>query len=168
MNGNEKLSLAGKLQASDWDKITARAEALMHEHKFGCSESLLLAFQEVLGEGVLPPSAVAMASAFRGGMGGAGCVCGALAGAEMVMGAFFGYYGQADGRQDPEQTKKSRDLFKELHDEFRRANGATCCRSLTKNLSPGSPERNGKCSTLTRSAAFLAGGLIARQSNCKD
>ena len=193
MKNYEKISAAQKLEARDWDLVCARAEGLMLEHKpgkeaavissrppisinnrslggaaprpgFGCSESLMLAFQETLGEDILPPEAVAMAGAFRGGLGGAGCLCGALAAAEMVLGVFFGYYGTASGEQNPDEVKKSRGLYQELHDDFRQAHGATCCRVLTKKLEAGSAERKANCAALTRSAAFIAGGIIAREA----
>ena len=94
-NGIEKRIRAQSLSAGDWDRIYFRAEELMQGHQFGCSTSLMLAFQETLGQDILPTEAVAIASIFRGGFGGAGCVCGALAAAQMVLGVFFGYYGNS-------------------------------------------------------------------------
>ena len=161
---NEKLRHTAKLTAADWDKTTDRAEHLMAGHKFGCSEALLLAFQEILGTNLLPPAAVAMSGSFRGGMGGAGCACGALAAGQMVLGAVFGYYGDAEGRQEPETVKQARDLYREFHDRFREVNGASCCRSLTKGLALEAPERRARCTEIVRAAAALTGGLIAREA----
>ncbi len=164
MTDNERLRQTAKLGAADWDKISRRAEALMAGHKFGCSEAVVLAFQETLGEYLLLKSAVAMASSFRGGLGGASCLCGALAAGEMVLGSVFGYDGDAEGQQNPDEVKKCRALYQELHDRFREANKAACCRVLTKGLEHDSPERKSQCSRLVRMTAALTGGIIARQA----
>jgi len=163
MNGNERLRRAGKLSAADWDKMVVRAESLMAGHKFGCSESVILTFKEMF-EDYFSDAAVAMSSAFRGGMGGAGCTCGALAAGQMVLGAFFGYYGDAGGEQNPEEVKKARTLYNELHDRFRELNKAACCRVLTKGTEPNTPERKAKCAWLVKTAVGITGGIIARES----
>ena len=163
MNGNERLRRAAKLSAADWDKMAVRAESLMAGHKFGCSEAVVLTFKEMF-EDYFSEAAVAMSSAFRGGMGGAGCVCGALAGGQMVLGAFFGYHGDATGEQNPEEVKKARVLYNEMHDRFRELNKAACCRVLTKGMDHSSPERKAQCARLVKTAVGIAGGIIARES----
>ena len=163
MNRNEKLRRAGKISAADWDKIAIRAESLMEGHKFGCSEAVIISFMEVF-EDYFSEAMVAMSSAFRGGMGGAGCTCGALAAGQMVIGVFFGYHGNAGGAQAPEEVRKARALYNEMHDRFREWNKAACCRVLTKGLEHGSPERQANCARLVRTAAAIAGGIIARES----
>jgi len=162
--GQDKLRQLGRLDANDWDKITLRSAALMAGGKFGCSESLLLAFQEALGPDYLPEAAVAMSSSFRGGMGGAGCACGALSAGQMVLGSVFGYQGDAEGRQDQDTVKKTRELYRELHDRFQEMNKSVCCRLLLENISPHSRESREKCTGLVRTAAALAGGIIAREA----
>ena len=71
--------------------------------------------------------AIAMSSGFPWGLGGGGCICGALAGATMMIGYFF-------GRTTPGDPKinKCFALTNELHDFFKEYCGATCCRVLTK------------------------------------
>ena len=154
---------AAALSPADWEQTARRAADLMAGQKFGCSESLMLAFQERLGPETLPTAAVAMSSAFRGGLG-SGCLCGALAAAEMVLGALFGYHGQADGDQNPEAVKQARLLYQEVHDRFRASNKAACCRILTKNMAQGSQERKDNCARLVQEAARLTGDIIARES----
>ena len=163
MPQNERLKILARLNKDDWDNITARAESLMAAHRFGCSEILLMAFQEKLGEELLPGAAVSMASAFRGGFGGAGCTCGVLSGGAMVLGAVFGYQGDANGEQDPENVARTRAIYKELHDRFREMNKSACCRVLTKGLAPGSPEAKAKCAILVKNGAALVGSIIARE-----
>lgn len=164
MNNENMLKRAAALSAADWDKTVLRAGEMMDAHKFGCSECLLLAFQEALGQDVLPPQTVAAASAFRGGLGGAGCLCGALAGAQVVLGVFFGYYGGADDEQNKEQAQNGRLLSKELHDRFRDKHKASCCRVLKKGLTTGSPQAKEKCAALVRTAAALTRDILAREA----
>lgn len=152
----------------DPEQVSQRAADLMAGGHFGCSEAVVLAFQDALGPDWLPPAAVALSSNFRGGQGGAGCICGALAGGQMVLGSIYGYHGDADGRQDPEAVKAARERSRELHDQFKAQNRAVCCRVLTKNLTPGSPEAKANCVRLVKSAAGLAGGLIGRPGQEKD
>ncbi|MDL2260200.1 C-GCAxxG-C-C family protein [Deltaproteobacteria bacterium OttesenSCG-928-K17] len=158
------LGQAAAISADEWNGVTFRAGELMDSHKFGCSESVVLSFQEALGREILPPQAVAIASAFRGGLGGAGCLCGALAGGQIVLGSLFGYHGDADGQQDAEAVKLGRQLSKELHDRFRDQHKAVCCRVLTKGLTRGSPEAKAQCAALVRTTARLAGDIIAREA----
>jgi C_GCAxxG_C_C family probable redox protein len=162
---NNILKALGHVSAADWDKTIKKAGELMDSHHFGCSEAMVLAFQEPLRD-YLPNAVVAAASSLRGGMGGAGCVCGALAGGQMLLGAVFGYRGTVEGgaERDKEATAKARTLFKELHDRFRDEHKATCCRVLTKGLKHDSPERQENCKKLVKSAAALAGGIIAREA----
>lgn len=167
-NDQDRLRRLGRIDANDWDKITLRSAALMAAGKFGCSESLLLAFQEVLGPDYLPPATVALSSSFRGGMGGAGCACGALSAGQMVLGSVFGYQGDAEGRQDPDQVKKARELYRELHDRFQEMNKSACCRLLLEGLTPHSRESREKCIGLVRTAAALAGGIIAREAATEE
>ncbi|MDR1045685.1 MAG: C-GCAxxG-C-C family protein [Candidatus Adiutrix sp.] len=163
-DNNKRLRHLARLSGGDWDKIAVRAGALMAGHQFGCSEALLLAFQEALGSELLPTAAIAMSSAFRGGQGGAGCLCGALAAGQMLMGAVFGYYGDSAGQQDPEAVKRARLLYKELHDRFREAHKSTCCRVLTKGLDHNSPERKNQCARLVKAAAGMTSGVLAREA----
>lgn len=135
----------------------------MAGHKFGCSEAVVLAFRESFPDHV-PSVAVAASSAFRGGMGGAGCTCGALAAGQIILGLFFGYHGDANGEQDPENVKKSRTLYKELHDRFVQANGAACCRVLTKGLDSTSPVRKNGCLSFVRQTSEVVGEIIARET----
>lgn len=56
---------------------------------FACSESVIAAIRDAL-ELDIPDSAIAMSSGFPWGMGGAGCLCGAVAGGAMCIGFLYG------------------------------------------------------------------------------
>ena len=99
---------------------------------FACSESVIFAIRKHF-EIELSDDAIAMSSGFPWGLGGGGCICGALAGGTMMLGYFF-------GRRTPGDPKiqKCFALTQELHDYFKKTNGATCCRILIKDF----PDRN--------------------------
>lgn len=65
-----------------------------------------------------------MASGFGGGLGHAGCMCGALTGATMVLGMLQGRVSKEQSR-GPIYTSA-----KEFHGLFQEKFGATCCRVL--------------------------------------
>ena len=58
---------------------------------FSCSESVVKAAADL---GMMPQELVSVATSFSGGMG-SGCLCGAIAGAQIVLGYNFGKYSKA-------------------------------------------------------------------------
>ena len=98
--------------------LAQKAKSLMGPGKFGCSEAVILTFQEVLPQ-YLPKESLAMSTAFRGGLA-AGCLCGALASATMIIGAVWGYKGDINGPQDQEAINFCRKLAKEIEKIYER------------------------------------------------
>ena len=109
---------------------------------FACSESVIYAIRKHF-EIDLSDDAIAMSSGFPWGLGGGGCICGALAGAAMCIGYFY-------GRRTPGDPKINRcfELTNELHDKFKEAHGSTCCPALWIGLEKNSPERKEKCTKI--------------------
>ena len=88
-----------------------------------CSESIVHTFNEML-DNPLNAEALKMATGFGGGLGHAGCMCGALTGSVMILGLF-------KGRAEPGQAREpAYDLANDFHNRFLKAYGSTCCRSL--------------------------------------
>ncbi len=88
-----------------------------------CSESIVHTFNEMLNN-PLNSEALKMATGFGGGLGHAGCMCGALTGSVMILGLF-------KGRPDHGQAREpAYDLAQDFHNRFINAYGSTCCRSL--------------------------------------
>lgn len=88
-----------------------------------CSESIVQAFNEMLNN-PLNPESLKMASGFGGGLGHAGCMCGALTGSAMIIGLLT-------GRVDPGQDREPiYDLARDFHNRFESQFGGTCCRVL--------------------------------------
>lgn len=112
-----------------------------------CTESIVHAFNEML-DNPLNSEALKMATGFGGGLGHAGCMCGALTGSVMILGLF-------KGRVNPGQAREAAyDLANDFHNRFVNEYGATCCRAL--NLHEfDSPEHLRRCLKLTGGTAKL-------------
>jgi C_GCAxxG_C_C family probable redox protein len=140
--GNEELAiLAGE-----------RAENIFTARGFCCSEAVLSVLNAAFSGGLEPALAVQLVSGFCHGQGGAGCVCGALSGAQVGLGLLLNPK-QPGGMRKKEFEKISR----EMHNRFKERFGATCCRVLLKK----SKEKKGaSCRELTGGGAELAAGLL--------
>ena len=79
---------------------------------FTCSESVIYAIKKNF-ELEMSDDAIAMSSGFPWGLGGAGCICGALAGGTMCIGYFYGRTEPGDPR-----NQLCFKLCNELHDFF--------------------------------------------------
>lgn len=90
---------------------------------YNCAEAVLRAFNTSLGLG-LTDDALRMSSGFGGGLGHAGCLCGALAASVMVLGVL-------KGRSSKEESREAvYSLSEGFHGRFCDQFGATCCRAL--------------------------------------
>ena len=130
----------------DLEKLQKDAVDIFNQG-FACSESVIYAIKKNF-ELDMSDDAIAMSSGFPWGLGGGGCICGALAGATMCIGYFF-------GRKTPGDPKVNRcfKLSNEIHDFFKEYCGATCCRVLTKGKEKNSPERKAQCTDFVAAAA---------------
>lgn len=129
------------------------------QNGFACSESVIYAIKKGF-DLEMSDDAIAMSSGFPWGLGGGGCICGALAGGVMCIGYFF-------GRRIPgDQTfLKCQELTKELHDYFKETCGATCCRVLTKGKEKNSPERKAQCIQFVEATVEKVVEIIVRESD---
>jgi C_GCAxxG_C_C family probable redox protein len=91
---------------------------------FSCSQSVLSAFIEQFG--LDRDTALRMSSAFGGGMGGHGEVCGAVSAAFMVLGLRYGSAGRHDDEERERIGKKARMFM----GRFKSRNGSILCRDL--------------------------------------
>ena len=105
---------------------------------YSCSESMI---KWAIDEGLVSEDILPLATPFSGGMG-AGCLCGAVAGAQMILGAQFGRENKA-GNENIARKKAQ-----ELMQRFMEKHKATCCRVLTRGLEMGSPERKAHCTNM--------------------
>ncbi|MDD2421362.1 MAG: C-GCAxxG-C-C family protein [Heliobacteriaceae bacterium] len=140
----EDKVMAARNQAGDYFKNGAN-----------CAEAILLTFREASGT-ALPPEIMQIATGFGGGIGHAGCVCGALSGAIMVLGLYKGRTSLAGDRN------VAYELAQEFHDRFKTTFGATCCRQLNKHAF-SSPEHRRNCLKLVGNTARLLAVFIAEK-----
>jgi len=113
---------------------------------FSCSESVIKAAVE---PGFCDESLISVSTSFSGGMS-SGCLCGAIAGAQMVIGA----------RHGRDKTNLARQKAAELVQGFQKKHKATCCRILTKGFKMGSPERKENCKAMVQTAAEILEEII--------
>lgn len=123
------------------DRIAARAENLFRSKQFMCAEAVLLAVTRGLGQDLPAETAIALAAPFSDGMGGSGCTCGALSGAQG-------------------QRKEARRASRELHRRFTAAYRSVCCRVLTKELRNYPKRHFNQCAAITGATARMTARLI--------
>ena len=135
-------------------RIKGHALNLYQTRQMLCTEAVLSAINQGLGGGLTDAQATAMAAPFSAAMGETGCLCGALSGAVMASGLILG---KDHGHR---HRKAMRENARRLHDEFKVANGATCCRALTRKVRHDKKAHFQHCAHLTAQAAEMAARLV--------
>ncbi|MBR1907469.1 C_GCAxxG_C_C family protein [bacterium] len=110
---------------------------------YSCSESIVKA---AVDKGYCSEDLVKVATPFSGGMS-SGCLCGAVAGAQIVIGAVF-------DRED------ARLMAKDFIKRFTANNKVTCCRVLSHGLDRGSAERRELCKNYVANCAEILEDMI--------
>jgi len=124
-----------------------------YKQGYSCSESVI---QAAIDEGLCDKNLLSVATAFSGGMS-SGCLCGAVAGAQIIIGANF-------GKQNSRQNEEiARTKSKEFIDEFKKNRKATCCKVLTAGLEFGSPERKQNCAKLVEECAEILEKMVGEK-----
>ena len=134
-----------------------RTEHFYAAHKLCCSEAVLLVVNEAFGGDLSPELCLRLGSGFCHGMGGAGCVCGALSGGQLVLSLFLSPH-HSEGLSE----RKFRKLSKQLHDRFQGRFNTTCCRELIQPLQHDRKARKTNCQMLTGVGAELATELLLK------
>lgn len=142
------------MENADFDKIRRIAENYYKNGDFFCSEAVVKTIKDEFKLEV-SDEAIAMASGFPVGMGGAGCTCGAITGGIMAIGMVFGRKEAKDPR-----VQKAMNLSKELHDSFKEKHSNLCCRYLTKGMKLGSTEHMNQCIEFTGEVAEKVARII--------
>lgn len=141
----------------DLNIVRTSAESYYRKGEFYCSEAVVKTIKDAF-ELQLPDDVIAMASGFPVGIGGAGCVCGAVSGGVMALGMVLG----RTQAKDP-KVNKTMALSCELHNIFKARHKVLCCRVLTKGMTMGSPEHMEKCIGFTGEVAEETARIIARE-----
>ncbi len=138
-------------------QIKARAENLYQTRQLLCSEAVVVTLNKALHGGLNDDQAIAVAAPFGVALGDSGCICGALSGAVLACGLFVG------GNRPYRHRQCMRNSARQLHDAFKAANGAVCCRALTRRVRHDRHAHFQQCARLTADAAEMAARLILAQ-----
>ncbi|SMC56442.1 C_GCAxxG_C_C family probable redox protein [Desulfocicer vacuolatum DSM 3385] len=130
------------------------ARNLYETRQLLCSEAVLVALNKGLNGGLTEEQAVAMAAPFCVAMGDSGCLCGALSGAVLGAGLFIGNSRPYSHRREMRKSGLA------LHNAFKAANGATCCRVLSRKVKHDKKAHFKQCAGLTADATEMAALLI--------
>ena len=117
---------------------------------YSCSESIVM---EAIEKGLVPKELLPVATSFSGGMG-SGCLCGAIAGSQIVLGYLFDRENQAGN------DVQARATAREFISEFTKTHKATCCRVLTRGMEMASPERKAHCSNMVNDCSKILEDMI--------
>ena len=117
---------------------------------YSCSEAVV---QAAADKGYIAQEALAIATSFSGGMG-VRCLCGAVAGAEMVIGAMYGRSKTSDG-------KLARKLAKEFFEKFAEKYKVACCKVLSAKYDFASQERKNHCSSMVYDSCEILENILA-------
>lgn len=117
---------------------------------YSCSESVVKAAIEA---GLVPEELLSVATSFSGGMG-SGCLCGAIAGSQIVLGYLFGRNNKAGNEV------QARAMAKHFIEEFKKSHKATCCRVLTAGMDMASPKRKAHCTNMVNDCSKILEEMI--------
>lgn len=122
---------------------------------YSCSEAVV---QSAIDEGYVKEDLLGVATAFSAGMG-VRCLCGAVAGSQLVIGAMFGKTKDRDGL-------KARELAKEFNEKFAEKYKVNCCKVLSHGFEFHSAERKAHCSAMVGDCCEILETLL-EQSKVK-
>ena len=115
---------------------------------YSCSESIAKAAVEL---GLADDSFVSIATSFSGGMSSR-CLCGAVAGSQMVLGLLHG----------KNKDNTARNLAKEFYERFTSIHKVTCCKVLSAGFKDfHSPERKNHCTNMVADCAKILDSMLA-------
>ena len=117
---------------------------------YSCSESILM---EAIENGLVPKELLPVATSFSGGMG-SGCLCGAIAGSQIILGWLYGKNNK-NGNETIARAKA-----KQFIEEFKKSHKATCCRVLTAGMDMASPERKAHCTNMVNDCSKILEEMI--------
>ncbi|WP_094606038.1 hypothetical protein SPSIL_007070 [Sporomusa silvacetica DSM 10669] len=141
----------------DLQKIRKQAENHYRNGDFFCSEAIVKTIRDTFCP-TMPDIVIAAASGFPVGLGGAGCMCGAVAGGTMALGLIFG---RTEAKS--ERVTTAMRLSKELHDTFSKRHNCLCCRVHTRDMELGSPIHMDQCIAFTGEVAEETAKIIIRE-----
>jgi len=134
--------------------------AELFEEGYSCSEAVVRAAAEsgILNQDIDTGVLNALASSFSGGMGGSGCACGAVTGAQIILGLILGR------KERNSDTYKIRKLSGKLMERFKEKRKAVCCRVLTSQFQGKPAERRNYCQGIVTDAVEILENILKESS----
>ncbi len=136
-------------------QIGRRAQNLFMTRQLWCSGAVLVVLNRALGGDLTQDLSIRLSSGLGKGLGGGGCICGGLSGGALALGLFLG-----NGRLAAAGDRTVLKATRQLHEAFKEAHGATCCRELIKISARGEDGVFRDCARRTARAAELTARLI--------
>lgn len=121
---------------------------------YSCSEAIVKAAAD---KGIVSQNLIPLATPFSGAMG-AGCLCGAIAGMQLVIGALKGRH---DNTESPSDARK---LANQAIEKFKEQHKVTCCRALSAGFEAGSIERKQNCCKFVSTCADILEEITEKQT----
>jgi len=141
-------------------KIRKDAEEIFRQGGFYCSEALVASIRKHIDPS-MPAALVSAASGFPIGVGRAKCMCGAVSGAVIALGYFFGRTSPSTPA-DP-KSQKAMEVCYEVQEEFRRLHKTLCCHIHIKGMDLAAGEHKDQCIRYTGDMAQKTAEIIARE-----
>ena len=124
---------------------------------YSCSESVV---QAAIDKGYISKDLLSVATSFSGGMG-VRCLCGAVAGAQIVIGGLYGKNSDRDGL-------KARALAKQFNEKFAQKYKVNCCKVLSAGFKDfHSPERKQHCTSMVSDSIKILEEILEAQPEIK-
>jgi C_GCAxxG_C_C family probable redox protein len=135
--------------------VKAKARNLFLTRQLQCAQAVLCTLNEGLRGGLRRDVAARLASGLAEGLGGSGCLCGALSGGVLALGLFMG-----NGGRSLFNASGSSFSTALLHREFAERFGSACCKVLSKKVRRDAKAHFDQCADLTGAAAEIASRII--------
>lgn len=117
---------------------------------YSCSESVV---QAAIDKGYSQKELLSAATPFSGGMG-VRCLCGAVAGAMLVIGSLYGKNNERDGL-------KARSLAKQFNEQFSQKYKVNCCKVLSSGFEDfHSPQRRQHCCSMVSDSCEILQNVL--------
>ena len=145
-------------------KVREDAEEVFRLGGFYCSEAIVSSIRKNIDPD-MPIELVSAASGFPIGVGKSKCMCGAISGAIICLGYFFGRV-QPTTPTDPKSVK-CLELAYELQNEFRKNHKVLCCHVHVEGLDMANGEHRPQCIAFTGEMAQKTAEIITRELNLK-
>lgn len=149
MNDAERRDDREKRIEAMVEEVKRRAGYLFESRRMLCTESVFSVMNQGFNGGLGERQALSIAAGLPDGIGGSGCVCGALSGGIISLGLLLAKNPAWRG------GSQVREASAELHRRFKERFKTTCCRTLTRKVRHDKTAHMAHCGMLTAASAEM-------------